>query len=47
MSLNVITPTLGWHGLEKVQYQPGLVEGRLGGTGLALGRINHRSDTTE
>jgi hypothetical protein len=24
------------HGLKKIQYQPGLIEGRLAGTGLAL-----------
>jgi hypothetical protein len=24
------------HGLKKIQYQPGLIEGRLAGTGLSL-----------
>lgn len=29
------------HGLKKTQYRPGLIEGCLAGTGLALDRIQH------
>lgn len=25
-----------WHGLRKIQYQPGLIDGYLAGTGLVL-----------
>ena len=34
------------HGLKKIQYQPGLIEGCLAGTGLTLDRIEHPTDIT-
>jgi hypothetical protein len=35
------------HGLKKIQYQPGLIEGCLAGTGLTLDQIEHPADTTD
>ena len=32
------------HGLEKIQYRPGFVEGCLAGTGLTLDLIQHSTD---
>ena len=32
------------HGLKKIQYQPGLIEGCLAGTGLTLDQIEHPTD---
>lgn len=32
------------HGLKKIQYQPGLIEGSLAGTGLTLDQIEHPTD---
>ncbi len=32
------------HGLKKIQYRPGLIEGWLAGTGLALEQVKHRTD---
>jgi hypothetical protein len=34
------------HGLKKIQYQRGLIEGCLAGTGLTLDQIEHPTDTT-
>ena len=34
------------HGLKKVQYRPGLIEGCLAGTGLILDQIEHPTDVT-
>jgi hypothetical protein len=34
------------HGLKKIQYRPGLIEGCLAGTGLTLDRIDHMTDIT-
>jgi hypothetical protein len=34
------------HGLKKIQYQPGLIEGCLAGTGLTLHQIEHPTDIT-
>jgi hypothetical protein len=34
------------HGLKKIQYQPGLIEGCLAGTGLTLELAEHPTDTT-
>ena len=33
------------HGLRKIQYHPGLIEGCLAGTGLALDQTEHPADT--
>lgn len=35
-----------WHGLKKIQYQPGLIEGCPAGTRLALDQIERPADTT-
>jgi hypothetical protein len=34
------------HGLKKIQYQPGLIEGCLAGTGLALEPVEHQTVIT-
>ena len=34
------------HGLKKIQYQPGLIEGCLAGTGLTLEIVEHPTDIT-
>ncbi len=34
------------HGLKKIQYRPGLIEGCLAGTGLALEQVKHPTDIT-
>ena len=34
------------HGLKKIQYRPGLIEGCLAGTGLALEPVEHPTDIT-
>jgi hypothetical protein len=34
------------HGLKKIQYQPGLIEGCIAGTRLTLDQIEHLTDTT-
>jgi hypothetical protein len=34
------------HGLKKIQYRPGLIEGCLAGTGLTLDQIEHPTDIT-
>jgi len=34
------------HGLKKIQYRPGLIEGCLAGTGLTLDHIEHPTDIT-
>ena len=34
------------HGLKKVQYRPGLIEGCLAGTGLTLDQVKHPMDIT-
>ena len=34
------------HGLKKIQYRPGLIEGCLAGTGLTLDQANNPTDIT-
>jgi len=34
------------HGLKKIQYRPGLIEGCLAGTGLSLDQIEHPTGIT-
>jgi hypothetical protein len=34
------------HGLKKIQYRPGLIEGCLAGTGLTLDQIEYPADIT-
>jgi hypothetical protein len=34
------------HGLKKLQYQPGLIEGCLAGTGLTLEQVGQLTDIT-